>query len=120
MNDTMKHILHVEDDTDFHYYVDTMLSDFVNVTSVCTKKESEEALIGFNFDLFLLDLVLQDGSGAKIAKELKAKFPGIPVVILSAHDIITNFIDDADATFVKTTLDFDEFISTIKKLLGES
>lgn len=116
----MKHILHVEDDTDFHFYVDTMLSGFVNVTSVCTAKEFREALVGFEFDLFILDLVLKDGSGASIARELRSEYPDTPIIILSAHDIITDFVDDADATFVKTVLDFDKFIETVKTLLAKT
>ena len=114
----MKHILHIEDNKDFHVYINTMLCDFVDVSSFCTAKEAREALAGIKFDLFLLDLVLQDGSGATIAKQLRADYPDTPIVILSAHSIITDFIEDADATFVKTTLDFDEFIATIKKLLN--
>ena len=115
--DHMKHILHVEDNTDFHVYVNTMLSEFVNITSVCTVKEFKETLPAFTFDLFLLDLVLQDGSGATIAKQLRTEYPNTPIVILSAHSVITNIIEDADATFVKTVLDFDVFTTTIKKLL---
>lgn len=113
----MKHILHVEDDTDFHTYVDTMLSEFVNITSVCSAREFRDALAGFEFDLFLLDLVLKDGSGASIAKELKRNYPDTPVVILSAHDAIHNCVEEADAAFVKTTLDFNKFGNTIKKLI---
>lgn len=113
----MKHILHIEDNVDFHVYINTMLGDFVDVSSFCTAKEAREALAGIKFDLFLLDLVLKDGSGASIAKELRQQYPDTPIVILSAHDIVTGFIDEADATFVKTTLDFDEFTDSIKKLL---
>lgn len=115
----MKHILHVEDDSDFHFYIGAMLDDFVNITSVCTAKEFRESLTGFTFDLFLLDVVLRDGSGASIAKECRAKYPDTPIVILSAYDAITDVIEDADAVFDKSVLDYDVFIAEIKKLLGE-
>ena len=118
MTETKKQILYVEDSTDFQFYIETMLKDVVDVISVSTVKEAREALAGVKFDLFLLDLVLPDGSGSRMSKDMKKTYPNTPIVILSAHDIVTDFIDDADATFVKTTLDFDDFVKKIKKLLN--
>lgn len=115
---TMQHILHVEDNVDYHTYVDTMLSDFVNVTSVYTAKELRETLSGFDFDLFIVDLVLQDASGASLAQELRNKYPDTPIVILSAHNTLVGCIDNVDAKFNKTVLEFDKFIAKIKKLLA--
>ena len=114
----MQHILHVEDNVDYHTYVDTMLSDFVNVTSVYTAKELRETLSGFDFDLFIVDLVLQDASGASLAQELRNKYPDTPIVILSAHNTLVDCIDNVDAKFNKTVLEFDKFIAKIKKLLA--
>ena len=116
----MKHIVHLEDNEDYQFYVDTMLKDFVNVTAAYTAKEFWEGVAGCKFDMFILDLVLSDGSGARIAKEARSKFPNIPIVMLSAHDIIADFVDVADATFVKTTLDLEEFAATIKEMLNKT
>lgn len=116
MNDVHKSILHVEDDTDFHAYVETLLGDIAHVTSVPSAKEFRELLDGFVFDLFLLDLVLKDGSGSGLVRELKAKYPDTPIVILSAHDV-TYAIEDVDASFIKGRLKTKDFIHTINKLL---
>lgn len=116
MSDKKKNILHVEDDSDFHTYVDALLFDFANVTSVYTAKEFRELLTGSLFDMFILDLVLKDGSGSGMARELKSFFPNTPIVILSSHDV-TGAIAEADATFIKGSLDEDKFIKTVKKLL---
>ena len=113
----MNNILHIDDDMDFHYYVKTMLSDFVNITSVCTEKELQDALVDNKYDLFIIDLVLKETSGASIAQDLKVKYPDTPIVILSAHEQLVKHISEADATFVKSVLDYDDFIATIKKLL---
>lgn len=117
MTNTNKSILHVEDDSDFHTYVDALLSDIANVTSVYTAKHAHELLVGSVFDLFLLDLVLKDSSGSTMARELKKSFPNTPIVVLSAHDV-TGAIDEAEATFVKSTLDEDKFIDTVRGLLS--
>ena len=44
-------------------------------------------------DLVLLDLELPDAGGLELLKELKAIQPGLPVMILTAHDSLANAIE---------------------------
>ena len=118
MKQSTKHILHIEDSSDFQFYIQTMLEDVATVTSVSTIKEAREAIVGMKFDLFLLDLFLPDGSGSRMAKELKEQYPYTPIVMLSAHDVATDYVDDVEATFIKTTLDFNVLVKKIKSLLN--
>ena len=117
MKQPTNHILHIEDSEDFQFYIETMLEDVVTITSVTTIKEAREALIGIKFSLFLVDLFLPDGTGSRMAKELKEKYPDTPIVMLSAHDVVTDFDEEVDAIFVKTTLDLDALVKKIKSLL---
>lgn len=119
MTGIKKSILHLEDDTDFHDYVKTLLGDLVHITSVSSAKEFSELLSGSQFDLFMLDLVFKDGSGSKMAKTLKHNYPNTPIVILSAYDV-TDAIEEADAAFIKGTFKTDAFIKKIKTLLDLS
>ena len=113
----MKNILHIEDDTDIHNYVETMLNDVANITSVVSIKDADVILQSDVFDLFILDLVLKDGSGYKMARKLKEIYPDTPIAILSAHNI-TSAIEEADASFFKNLINEDDFVNTIKKLLN--
>ena len=117
MKEPMKHILHIEDNPDFQFYIQTMLEEVVNVTSVSSVKEARETILQKEFDLFLLDLFLPDGSGSRLAKELKEQFPYTPIVMLSAHDVASDYVDNVEATFIKTTLDFNVLVKRIKSLL---
>jgi CheY-like chemotaxis protein len=38
------------------------------------------------FDLAVVDLILPDGDGTKVVREIKAQSPGTPVVVLSASE----------------------------------
>ena len=124
MSNLKKHILHVDDDPDIQAYVETLLSDIVNVTSVYTAKEFYGLLDGISYDLFILDLVLKDGSGFSMSKKLKKSHPDTPIVLLSSHQVtmsddnVTDVVDEIDASFVKGRLNEKEFIETITNLMG--
>ena len=44
-------------------------------------------------DLVLLDLELPDAGGLELLKELRAMQPGLPIMILTAHDSLANAIE---------------------------
>ena len=44
-------------------------------------------------DLVLLDLELPDAGGLELLKELRTMHPGLPVMILTAHDSLANAIE---------------------------
>ena len=44
-------------------------------------------------DLLLLDLGLPDADGLDVLRELKAAYPELPVIVLSAHDSLANAIE---------------------------
>lgn len=55
-----------------------------NVTTAATAREALEALQRVQADVVLLDLKLPDGSGLDVLTELKAKFPHLRVIVISA------------------------------------
>jgi len=48
--------------------------------------EALEAVSASQPDIALVDLTLQDTSGLELVKDLKARFPQLPVLVLSMHD----------------------------------
>ena len=75
------HILYVGDDDDSCQMM-TMLMETSGINLTCVQGMSDvlQLPIKDRFDLFLLDLWLNDGDGNELCKVLKAEFPNIPVV----------------------------------------
>ena len=63
------------------------LGSHVGVVGVATAKAAREALAAdADFDLVLLDLQLADEDGFELLVELRAAYPALPVVVVSASD----------------------------------
>lgn len=76
-------ILHVEDDPAMRQAVAAMLGTAAEVSEAANLAEARQLLAHGRFDLVLLDLILPDGYGLELTRELNAKDPPIPVVVFS-------------------------------------
>ncbi len=73
------------------------LASDVSVKGVASAREAREALAAESaFDLVLLDLALGDADGFDVLKEFRAKFPAMPVVVVSASDRSSDVIRAVD------------------------
>ncbi len=62
-----------------------------------TRIEAEESLAVTGYDLVLLDLRLPDGSGLDILKSLRGRRDETPVIIMTAHDQVSDRIAGLNA-----------------------
>ncbi|MGZ2471710.1 response regulator transcription factor, partial [Sinorhizobium medicae] len=62
-----------------------------------TRDEAEASLEAAPYDLVLLDLRLPDGSGLDILKALRARRDEMPVIIMTAHDQVSDRIAGLNA-----------------------
>jgi len=80
-------VLVVEDDAVLRELSERMLGDAGYF--VMSAADSGEALEIFNrgagFDLLYADIVLPDGNGVELAKQLREKKPGLPVLLCSGY-----------------------------------
>ncbi|PVY70058.1 PAS domain S-box-containing protein [Tamilnaduibacter salinus] len=80
-------ILHVEDDNDLATVVAAQLAPWCAVERAVSLRQAHECLRQASFDLILLDLKLDDGSGIDLWESLHRAQPEVPVVILSGYDV---------------------------------
>ncbi len=83
-----KRIYILEDDVDIAYIIEFLLKDEAfAIKTFPTLKQMKQALRESIPDLFILDVMLPDGNGIEICKDLKEDpFTGhIPVIVMSAN-----------------------------------
>ncbi|MYL27393.1 MULTISPECIES: PAS domain S-box protein [Halomonadaceae] len=80
-------ILHVEDDTDLATVVAAQLEPWSRVERAVSLRQAHECLRQASYDLILLDLKLDDGSGIELWESLHRAQPEVPVMILSGYEV---------------------------------
>lgn len=83
---TKARILHVDDHQDTRLMMATLLADNgYGVMTVGTVAEALALAQESDFDLFLLDIRLPDGTGIELCQRLRAIRPSVPVLYYSAY-----------------------------------
>jgi two-component system phosphate regulon response regulator OmpR len=79
----MTSVLVVDDNLDVHLLARRVLEDRADVTCASRLAEARRLLVENRYDVVFLDLLLPDGSGLDLLRDLKATWPGQKVVIVS-------------------------------------
>ncbi|QEL00730.1 response regulator [Olivibacter sp. LS-1] len=113
----MKQIIVVEDDKDIRELVEYLLvNEQFDVKSCANVKEFRQRIQGNKPNLILLDIMLPDGNGVDLCRELyrDEKTKDIPVVLMSAHGR-RNLVETEHCVrdFIEKPFDIDHFINTI-------
>jgi DNA-binding response OmpR family regulator len=111
-------ILLVEDEVEFAVTLKAALEkERLIVDHVETISEGNEAAAHGGFDLVLLDRTLPDGEGVSLMPALRAEWPGLPIIILSArgdiHERVTGLDSGAD-DYLPKPFALDELLARIR------
>jgi two-component system OmpR family response regulator len=110
-------ILLVEDDPGIGAAVqDQTIAEGHCVDRVMTIADARACLLGVAYDLILLDLMLPDGGGLTLLRDLRARGSNTPVIILTARDRITERIEGLNAgadDYLVKPFDLDELSARI-------
>ena len=88
----MKRILLVEDDIALGKGICIALqSEKIQIDLCRTLRDAYDKDI-FEYDLFILDINLPDGSGLDYLRELREKHCSVPIIILTANDMETDVV----------------------------
>lgn len=122
-NTEFKHkILHIEDNKDIAKIVSKVLSDICE-TDICPSVHAAmKMLANVKYELIILDLNLQDGTGYDVLTYLEEHGYNIPVVILSVDEIDPDISRNISASLVKSKVTnadlLDKIVSIVEKNHG--
>ncbi|WP_424494643.1 response regulator transcription factor [Salinimicrobium sp. GXAS 041] len=114
----MKEIFIVEDDEGIRELIEFLLVSHNYSVKTFPSARSFQKIVPQEIpDLFLLDIMLPDGNGLDLCKDLKKKevTKKIPVLLMSAHANI-NKLEGAD-DFIAKPFDIEELLQRIRKQL---
>lgn len=82
---TTPHVLVVDDDRQINQLLARYLGEQgFRVTTAATRKECHELCAREDVDIVILDVLLPDGSGLDTCRELRARQPQLPVILVTA------------------------------------
>lgn len=114
-----KRIFLLEDDHGIREVIELILElESYQVTSF----ETVEAFMMGNTnevpDLFILDVMLPDGNGIQVCRELKSVGKNSPILMMSAHSTAFEVENACEAeAFIAKPFDINNLVETVKKLM---
>jgi len=89
VKDSRKRILLVDDHAVVRFGIAQLINRQTDLV-VCGEQEDArkalDAIIKLRPDLVIADLSLKDSSGLELIRNIKAQFPGLPILVVSIHD----------------------------------
>ncbi|MDQ1096857.1 MULTISPECIES: response regulator transcription factor [Chryseobacterium] len=118
----MKTIYILEDETGIRDALQLLLSfEDYDVRSFSTVEAFNNRGASAVPDLFILDVMMPDGSGTEVCNQLKSEpaTSGIPVMIISAHAKAEQVTKACNADmFISKPFDIDDVLIKIENLIG--
>ena len=112
-------VLHVEDDPIIYEMVNVILRGHVNLVHAPSLADAHKKLREGIYDLVLLDVVLTDGSGLDLLKDLQDLEYTPPVVVFSAHEVTNDVAGLVKAALVKSRDSRKELLSAIMSVIRQ-
>ena len=115
-------ILCVDDHEDTSEMLGLLLSNEENeVVTAHTLEEALQLAKTSDFDLYVLDKNLPDGSGLELCRKLSAATPGVPCLFYTgdAYDVHRKQAIEAGADCYVAKPDIDGLIEGVRKLLSD-
>ena len=82
----MKRILVIDDEEIVANAMKEVLATFGYETVIHTSAEAgEEAALGENFDLIMVDLIMPDGNGAEVTRSILKAKPESTILVITGH-----------------------------------
>jgi CheY-like chemotaxis protein len=116
-----EHVLLVEDNDSVRRTFQRLLSGLgYQVSAVESAEEAEALRTVAPFDLLLTDVLLPGASGGKLARRLRARWPGLAVVFMSGYaedELLRGDVAEGGATYLQKPVDIEALGGAVRAAL---
>jgi DNA-binding NtrC family response regulator len=95
-------------------------ADGFKVLLVPSTDKALEAMKTEDFDLLLVDVKMPERDGIYLMREVKEKWPDIPIIVMSGYDTAETIAEAAKvgaATFIAKPFTPDELLKTVRQVI---
>jgi DNA-binding response OmpR family regulator len=118
---TKGRFLHVDDHQDTRLMIAALLADCgYGVMTAGSVAEGLELAREIDFDLFILDVRLPDGTGIELCQKLRESHPNVPVIYYSAYgdnNETERAVATCGDTFLRKPLSIADIEAAVQRLL---
>lgn len=122
MEQTKARILHVDDHQDTRLMMAALLQERgYGVLTAGSRAEGLQLAKEINFDLFILDVRLPDGTGVDLCRQLRQMHPGTPILYYSAYGDaaeVESALSTCGDAYLKKPVCIADIENLVAKLLG--
>src|SRR5580698_847901 len=121
---TAGRILVIDDEASIRESLQTLLE--MEGFSIETANDGEEGLRKLErqtYDLVLLDLALPGRDGIEILRDIHARLPSLPVIMITAYGAVANVVDaihTGASNFVQKPWDNEKLLADIRAAVGKA
>jgi DNA-binding response OmpR family regulator len=110
----------IDDDEDICFLVKNLLEDEFHVDYALNGREGVRSLLGGEYELVLLDIMMPEMSGYEVLDLIKREAPDVKIIFLTAKDSMADMIQGfkkGAARYITKPIDTEELIREIKTTL---
>jgi CheY-like chemotaxis protein len=113
MSETKHRVLLVDDDEDFRYQQRVQLeATGFEVVEAPSRAKARELLASASFDLAVVDLMMEEqDAGFALCRELKQKYPDVPIIMATAVTSETGLEFDASTSEERSWIKADALLA---------
>ena len=115
-------VLLIEDDEIMRMSLEDRLQlDGINVRAVASIAGAREEFERGNIDLVVSDIRLPDGTGIELFSEMSSRFPGIPVILMTAYGDVSDavlLVKAGALDYLTKPFDINDFMKKIERHLS--
>ena len=108
-------LLHIEDDSDLHAVINTMLMAHADCEHAINVAMARRALSQRHYDAVILDIGLPDGDGWELLEQIRQQQPEASIIILSGQSISEADQHRVEAVFLKSRITSEQLLEAVQQ-----